>query len=298
MSARNLCTPVYWNNVRRYERSQEKEEPYASFDSVDAKECPDTSPASAASSNSNAARRSKEAHPSEEVSTIAASNDGLSEWSSTNSEVPSTSTLKVRTRPHDEDFSWNDIRLGHRLQPYRQYAHCADDIHVLAAFLELADVDDVNGDCVKILLRAMKLLHLCDYSAEDICSTLAHASYYFLETFSICGKNMDLSEIGHVLVCLIFIAHVYVQDETCPLHVWHQHLFRKYCPLRTLNAAVMRLLHLRDHMLRLPDKDLSDRYMMLMQASRTWSSRLTAAGAFCNNFDGGHSVPTLVPGTN
>lgn len=268
MSAKNLCTQSYWKNVRRHEneasptRSQEP--------------CSSTSKAAgdvAAASDGLCAYIA----PSEEVSTIAASTDGLSERSSAPSDVRSTSTVKARKYHDEDDLCWDEIRLGHRFQPYRQYAHGIDDVHVLATFLELASVDDVNGDSVKILLRAMKLLHLCDYSAEDICSTLAHASYYFLETFSVCGKDMDLSEIGHVLVTLMFIAHVFVQDETCPLKVWHQHLFRRYCPLRTLNAAVMRLMHLRSHILRLPDKELNERYRLLMQASRTRSnSRLTA----------------------
>jgi len=187
-------------------------------------------------------------------------------------------------RPRDEEICWEDIRLGHRFQPYRQYAHCVEDIHVLAVFLGLADLEDFNGDCVKILLRALKLLHLCDYSAEDICSTLAHASHYFLATYSICGKSMDPSEVSHILVLLMFLAHVYVQDETCPLKVWHQHLFRKYCPLKTLNAAVIRLMDIRDHVLRVPSSDLSSRYTQLMQASPRWSARLknhSALGLHC-----------------
>ena len=77
---------------------------------------------------------------------------------------------------------------------------------------------------------------------------------------------MDPSEVGNVLTTLMFIAHCYVQDETCPLHVWHQHLFRKYCPLRTLNAAVVRLIEIRCYVLRLDSRGLSTRYTALWKA--------------------------------
>jgi len=87
-----------------------------------------------------------------------------------------------------------------------------------------------------------------------------------LDAFGLCGSVMDSSEVGNVLVTLMFVAHCYVQDETCPLHVWHQHLFRKYCPLRTLNAAIVRLLEIRRYVLRLDSQDLSTRYVNLYKA--------------------------------
>lgn len=147
-----------------------------------------------------------------------------------------------------------------------RYAHCADDVYLLGCFLELTHLQDIDGDSLKLLFRGLRLLRLCDYSVEDICSILAHASSYFIDAYKLCGSHMDASEVGNVLATLMFIAHSYVQDETCPLHVWHQHLFRKYCPLRTLNAAVMRLLEIRRFQLGLEQKDLSDRYNKLSRS--------------------------------
>jgi hypothetical protein len=135
--------------------------------------------------------------------------------------------------------------------------------------LELSELaeEDVTGDSIKLLLRVFRFLHLCDYSMEDICSILAHASVYFRDVFKLCGDQMGSSEVGNVLATLIFIAHCYVQDETCPLHMWHKHLFRKYCALNTLNAAVMRLLEIRRHMLRLESKTLDHNFRSLLQAA-------------------------------
>lgn len=161
---------------------------------------------------------------------------------------------------------WDVIRLGHRIQPYCAYAHCADDVYLLSSFLELAQVPDVDGESVKLLLRVLKFLRLCDYSVEDICSILAHASSYFVDAFTLCGDRMDACEVGNVLATLIFVAHCYVQDETCPLHVWHKHLFRRYCPLKTLNSAIMRLMEIRRYVLRLDSGDLNRRFECLLQA--------------------------------
>jgi len=188
-----------------------------------------------------------------EVSTVAVSLDSLSDGS------------VEQSRSTTELIAWDEIPLGHRIQPYRRHAHCTDDIHLLSCFLELIQLPDVDGDTVKLLLRTIKFLRLCDYSVEDICSILAHASAYFFDAYALCGNHMDSSEVGNVLVTLMFVAHCYVQDETCPLHVWHQHLFRKYCPLKTLNAAIIRLLEIRCYVLRLETQDLNDRFTRLLQ---------------------------------
>jgi len=198
---------------------------------------------------------------SEEVSTVTGSitGDSSSERSGLSSDGSS--------RHGRDKIVWDELRLGHRIQPYRHYAHCADDVRLLSRFLELARLPDVEGECVKLCLRAIKLLRLCDYSLEDIASTLAHASSYFLDAYGLCGSHMDASEIGNVLVTLMFVAHCYIQDETCPLRVWHQHLFRKYCPLKTLNSAVIRLLEIRKYILRIDDDELDERYVFLLAAA-------------------------------
>lgn len=163
---------------------------------------------------------------------------------------------------------WENVHLSHRIQPYQGHASCADDIYLLGRLLSLARLEDVDGDSVKLLLRSLRFLRRCDYSAEDVCSILAHASAYFLDAYGVCGRDMTASEVGNVLVTLMFIAHSYVQDETCPLRIWHQHLFRRYCPLATLNAAVLRLMEIRRYVLRLDGEDLAERYAQLMEAVR------------------------------
>jgi hypothetical protein len=155
------------------------------------------------------------------------------------------------------------LRYGKSIHPVRKYAHCTDDIYLLVAFLEISEVPDLDSNSAKLLLHTLKLLHRCSYSAVDICSTLAHASAYFIDVFGVCGGFMDAAEIGNVLVTVIFLAHSYIQDETCPLHVWHKYLFRGYCPLNKLSEAVLRVMAIRKYILRIDSADLSTRYETL-----------------------------------
>lgn len=193
---------------------------------------------------------------SEEASTAANS------LGDTSSEPSDAETRSLST----EVDAWSSMRYRNQMQACRAYAHHPDDVFLLDTFLSLAELPDIDENSVQLLLRTLKLLRLCDYSIEDLCSILAHASAYFLDAFGLCGVHMDASEVGNVLVTLMFVAHCYVQDETCPLHVWHQHLFRKYCPLRTLNAAIIRLLEIRQYVLRLHSQDLDRRYSALFKA--------------------------------
>lgn len=189
-----------------------------------------------------------------EMSTVAVSLDSSSERSSS------------AWQGRHKFVPWDDLRLGHRIQPYCGYAHNADDVYLLSEMLDLVRLQDVDGETVKLCLRALKFLHLCDYSDQDICSIMSHATAYFMDAYALCGNHMDSGEVGNVLVSLMFIAHCYVQDETCPLHIWHQHLFRRYCPLRTLNSAIIRLLEIRRFILRLDERELSDRFERLNRA--------------------------------
>merc|ERR1719188_1577120 len=148
-------------------------------------------------------------------------------------------------------FQWDSARIDRYIMPHREYAHCEQDIHLLARLLELSRVSEADKETTKLLLRALKFLRLCDYSIEDICSTLAHATAYFVDAFSLCGNQMDACEVGNVLTTLMFVAHCYVQDETCPLHV-----------------AIVRLMEIRRYILRLEQEDFDRRYFSLLQASQ------------------------------
>ncbi|CAJ1444537.1 unnamed protein product [Effrenium voratum] len=60
-------------------------------------------------------------------------------------------------------------------------------------------------------------MHLCDYHYADVVLTLAYASVYFRSAFTAIGQKMSDYEAAHVCVLLIYLAHSFLLDETCPL---------------------------------------------------------------------------------
>lgn len=103
----------------------------------------------------------------------------------------------------------------------------------------------------KTVLKSISLLHRCDYHYSDVVVTLAHASVYFRTVFANVGHRMNDYEAAHVTVLLIYLAHSFVLDETCPLRCWHRLIFNRYCTFKVLDAALFRLFRLRDYGLRI-----------------------------------------------
>eukprot|EP00929_Paragymnodinium_shiwhaense_P058858 TRINITY_DN29485_c0_g1_i1.p1 TRINITY_DN29485_c0_g1~~TRINITY_DN29485_c0_g1_i1.p1 ORF type:complete len:321 (-),score=68.59 TRINITY_DN29485_c0_g1_i1:320-1159(-) len=178
------------------------------------------------------------------------------------------SSLEEERVTRSKITSWESLPYGQYLRPYKHHAHCTDDVWLASRLLEMIAISEVDAELIKLLLKCLKFLRLCDYSAEDICSILAHTSAYFADAYQIFGAKMSGAEVGNVLATQMFIAHCYVQDEACPLSVWHQHLFRKYCTLKMLDAAVLRLMEVRGYKLRLEQQELQHRYDAFLQTLR------------------------------
>ncbi|CAJ1403733.1 unnamed protein product [Effrenium voratum] len=98
-------------------------------------------------------------------------------------------------------------------------------------------------------------MHLCDYHYADVVLTLAYASVYFRSAFTAIGQKMSDYEAAHVCVLLIYLAHSFLLDETCPLRVWQQHIFKKYCNLKVLDAALFRIFKMRGFRLRITEAE-------------------------------------------
>lgn len=165
--------------------------------------------------------------------------------------------------------------------------YCYDpdfDFHLLGQFVELmgmkAEVSlvaamSVRFGCskfeieaaVKLVLEGLRLLHLCKYPNEDIQVVVAHASSYLMQLMGHMKEagqpEMGLTEITHVFVLLLYLAHSFCEDETCPISVWHERLFQKYCDLATLNDALMRLMRKLAFTLRVSEEDLTQRLAFL-----------------------------------
>jgi len=142
-----------------------------------------------------------------------------------------------------------------------------DEAQLLARFAVLAHLPKMDMPIVhQLLAKTVTLLRACGYPLQDVCVILAHASVYYCDAIAANGREMDPNEVAHVLVALIFLAHSYVEDNTCPLNIWHQRLCKDYCNLKLLNTAVMQLMKMRRWCLRVGDRDLALRLNFLQSS--------------------------------
>eukprot|EP00933_Yihiella_yeosuensis_P080563 TRINITY_DN94011_c0_g1_i1.p1 TRINITY_DN94011_c0_g1~~TRINITY_DN94011_c0_g1_i1.p1 ORF type:complete len:279 (+),score=47.52 TRINITY_DN94011_c0_g1_i1:171-1007(+) len=203
---------------------------------------------------------------------------------------------------HSEEVVETGIECNGRLEPghwlleYEKIAHFPEDLVLLSVFLELSEMPDSHFSpyLAKLLLRIFKFLYLCDYDQETVCLFLAHASAYFAEAK--CAKLMRPEEAANVLALYIFVAHSYVEDEVCPLKTWHKHIFRRYCELRVLNSAVIKLMQMRDYKLRVEEDVVAKRSGRLLNASlpklNSPSSMQSMVSTCCSEQEGEPSVPS------
>lgn len=143
-----------------------------------------------------------------------------------------------------------------------KYAHFEEDLLLLSRFTQIlcggapgAVTKVQNQGVYKTVLQAIRLLHLCEYEYTDVVLVLAHASVYFRSTFAAVGHRMGEHEAAHVLVLLIYLAHSFILDISCPLRCWQKHIFRKYCTLKVLDAALFRLFKMRKFLLRVTESE-------------------------------------------
>lgn len=160
--------------------------------------------------------------------------------------------------------------------------HCIHpefDLHLAARFTQLVTLQSVclratsalpkNGEssttaarnAVKIILRCLRLLHLCGYETRTIEVIAAHAAVYLEDCIAEMGEDvaskMEIHELASILCAWMFLAHSYVEDVSCKLKIWHKLVFFDYCALKTLNSVVLRLMEMRKYILRVDDEALA-----------------------------------------
>lgn len=148
-------------------------------------------------------------------------------------EVPEISPDAARYAVYDEDLvvARRFVSLIHQASPSFQ--------------------EKMSDGLYKMVLKTIRLLHLCDYDYADVILVMAHTSVYFRTAYQTLGSKMDQQEAAHVCTLLMFLAHSFVLDETCPLRCWQKHLFRQYCNTKVLSAALLRLFKMRRWILRI-----------------------------------------------
>mmetsp|Transcript_44429 Transcript_44429/g.81096 ORF Transcript_44429/g.81096 Transcript_44429/m.81096 type:complete len:405 (-) Transcript_44429:267-1481(-) len=164
-----------------------------------------------------------------------------------------------------------------------RYAHhYPDDIDLVLRFTQVLSAVSPDAQrkvrhegMYKLLLQGVRLMHLCQYEYEDVVLVMAYASVYWKYAFQFIGHKMSSTEAAHVCVLLIYLAHCFLLDETCQLRWWSKQIFKKYCSIKSLDAALFRLLKMRKYKLLISDEEQIE---VLRCLRRPDSQRLTRGG--------------------
>lgn len=126
---------------------------------------------------------------------------------------------------------------------------------------EVATMNMLDGQAVRSLDRAIQFLLANDFSAEDVCSVLAHACAYF-ESYrkTLPGRAIRQRQAVHIFIVQMYLAHCFATDDAVPIKTWHRRLSNDYCTLDQFNAVTWRLMKTRDYKLKLQDGDFRKRY--------------------------------------
>merc|ERR1712136_9013 len=80
--------------------------------------------------------------------------------------------------------------------------------------------------------------------------------------------KMNANETAHVSVLLIYLAHCFLLDVNCPLRCWQQSVFRTYCSLKVLDAALFRLFETQNFSLMLSQEEEREALRSLLGLNR------------------------------
>lgn len=193
----------------------------------------------------------------------------IPEWPQTASPTElALASEELRKHCHN-DFVDFDLRLAIRfLELVVAGANCPVAAKLLQHNNNPYSADAVEAQkAMRPILRSFRLLHLCGFHTESIEAIVAHAAVYLqecLEQLHVAeGHRMTLQELSFVTCLQLYLAHSWLEDIACSLKNWHKYVFAGYCSVKTLNAAVVRLMEIRSYKLRVDDAAIDARLSFL-----------------------------------
>jgi len=100
------------------------------------------------------------------------------------------------------------------------------DVALCQRFADACHIAPTNVPCRQMVIRMVRMLHLCDYTPESIIMVLGLALVHLRRLFDVCSPLMADSERSCIAVLQCFNAHCYLMDEACPLKYWQQNIYR------------------------------------------------------------------------
>lgn len=131
----------------------------------------------------------------------------------------------------------------------------AATFNLVVCFFQSCNLPCTDVDTMTSISNTFDLMQRCGYVLEDICTVFAYASAYFRSLYPIDGDVPHSADLGRTLVLLVYIAHTFVLDQTCPLSYWRSIALCDTWSMKLLDSAVMQILAKRHYILRLEHDD-------------------------------------------
>lgn len=103
--------------------------------------------------------------------------------------------------------------------------------------------------------QTIKLLQACHFCSHDIVLCFSYACSYAGRVFPLMAGVLGDAEAVHICILLVFLAHSFILDETCPMREWHKHIFQRYCSLKKMDTALFSVFSMLEFHLSIPAEE-------------------------------------------
>mmetsp|Transcript_85528 Transcript_85528/g.135634 ORF Transcript_85528/g.135634 Transcript_85528/m.135634 type:complete len:223 (+) Transcript_85528:95-763(+) len=116
--------------------------------------------------------------------------------------------------------------------------------------------------------QTIKLLQACHYCSHDIVLCFSYACSYAGRVFPLMAGLLGDAEAVHICILLVFLAHSFILDETCPMREWHKHIFQRYCSLKKMDTALFNVFSMLEFRLSIPAEEEAKYFQLILRTIR------------------------------
>jgi len=130
-------------------------------------------------------------------------------------------------------------------------AYQKTDVELVKLFAIKIGLGLDDQECLRMLVRTLRMMHACDYCIEDIVMVLAVAMCQVNALFPVLDRTGRVAplELVSISILQIYISHAVIIDEACPLIHWQKWIFKGVADMKKLNKGVCKVLALHKYKL-------------------------------------------------
>lgn len=161
--------------------------------------------------------------------------------------------------PLSDDMS---IPINNIICKLNKFATAPGDVHLVMRFCREVNLNPIGQEAV-VIISVIKFLHLARYAYEDILYILATAAASMKKVVPLL-EGIDSRQLAYICILQCYLAHCWLEDEACPLKLWHSHLLRSYCSFPEVEVATFRLFKIQNFKVAVTDEELRESTISLL----------------------------------